>query len=63
MLVIEGNELKMNKKCVLVTGASSGIGSSIARKFASNNYNIILHYNTHEEDAINLKKELEKETV
>ena len=59
MLVIEGNELKMNKKCVLVTGASSGIGSSIARKFASNNYNIILHYNTHEEDAINLKKELE----
>ena len=49
----------MNKKCVLVTGASSGIGSSIVRKFASNNCNVILHYNTHEEEAINLKNELE----
>ena len=49
----------MNKKCVLVTGASSGIGSSIIEKFASNNYNVILHYYTHEEDAFNLKNKLE----
>lgn len=51
----------MNKKCVLVTGASSGIGSSIIKKYASNNYNVILHYNTHEEEAFNLKNELEKQ--
>lgn len=51
----------MNKKCVLVTGASSGIGCSIIRKYASNNYNVILHYNTHEEEAFNLKNELEKQ--
>lgn len=32
-------------KTVLITGASGGIGSEIARKFADNNYNIIYHYN------------------
>ena len=37
----------MNKKCVLVTGASSGIGSAIIYKFASNNYDVILHFNSH----------------
>ena len=49
----------MNKKCVLVTGASSGIGSAIIYKFASNNYDVILHFNSHEKEAFELKKDLE----
>ena len=50
----------MNKKCVLVTGASSGIGCAICRKFAHNNYEVILHYNTHEKEVLELKNELDK---
>ena len=50
----------MNKKCVLVTGASSGIGSAICRKFAHNNYEVILHYNSHEKEILDLKNELDK---
>lgn len=49
----------MNKKCVLVTGSSIGLGASIIKKFASNNYNVILNYNTHEKEAFILKEELE----
>lgn len=48
----------MNKKTVLVTGASQGLGSSIAKKFASNKYNVIINYNTHKEEAEQLQKEL-----
>ena len=50
----------MNKKTVLVTGASQGLGSSIAQKFASNNYNVIINYNTHKEKAEQLQNELIK---
>ena len=49
----------MNKKVVLVTGASQGLGSSIIEKFASNNYNVILNYNSHEKEAFEIKKNLE----
>ena len=49
----------MDKKVVLVTGSSSGLGSEIIRKFASNNYNCIINYLTHENEAKSLKKELE----
>ena len=50
----------MDKKIVLITGASGDIGSSIARKFASNNYNVIINYNSNYENAYKLKEELEK---
>ena len=49
---------KMNKKTVLVTGSSIGLGASIIRKFASNNYNVIINYNTNEEKAEQLANEL-----
>ena len=35
----------MDRKSVLITGASRGIGRSTAIKFAQNNYNIIINYN------------------
>ena len=46
-------------KTVLITGSSRGIGASSARVFASNNYNVIINYNTSKEEALNLSKELE----
>lgn len=50
----------MNRKVVLVTGASRGIGASIARKMAANNYNVVINYLNSQEQAEALKKELEE---
>ena len=47
-------------KTVLITGASQGIGASMALEFAKNNYNIILNYNNSEQKDFDLKEELEK---
>jgi NADP-dependent 3-hydroxy acid dehydrogenase YdfG len=47
----------MEKKIVLITGASSGIGEGCARKFAQNGYRLIL--NGRNEEKLNVvKKEL-----
>ena len=48
----------MNKKTVLITGASRGIGRAIAKTFAENNYNVIINYNKSEEEAKDLYNEL-----
>ena len=48
----------MLKKTVLITGASKGIGAQIARKFASNGYNVCINYNNSEKEALDLKEEL-----
>ena len=45
-------------KTVLVTGAAKGLGASLIKEFARNNYNVIICYNTSEIDALNLKKEI-----
>ena len=50
-----------NKKTVLITGASRGIGRAIAILFAKNNYNVVINYNKSEEEAKSLLKELESE--
>lgn len=46
-------------KIAFITGASKGIGKSLAVKFASSGYNLILHYNTSFDSAVKLKEELE----
>ena len=48
-------------KTVLITGATRGIGASIATIFAKNNYNLILNYYNGTENAIKFKELLEKE--
>lgn len=47
------------KKNVLITGASRGLGASIAKTFAKNGDNIIINYNKSFDSANLLKKELE----
>jgi len=41
----------MKNKTVLITGASGGIGSAIAKEFAFKSASIILHYNTQQKKA------------
>lgn len=46
-------------KVVLITGASRGIGSAIAKKMASKNYNVVINYNNSKDNALKLKEDLE----
>ena len=46
-------------KIVLVTGGSRGIGSEIARVYASHGYNVVINYNNSDKEANNLCLELE----
>ena len=48
----------MNKKTVLITGASRGIGKAIAKLFAENNYNVVINYNKSEYEAKELQNYL-----
>jgi len=49
----------MNKKTVLVTGSSRGIGQAIAIKFAKKNYNVVINCIKSEERLQAVKKEIE----
>ena len=53
----------MNRKTVLVTGASRGIGKAIAIKFAKKNYNVIINCVKSEEKLMATKKEIESYNV
>ena len=48
---------------VLITGSSKGLGASLIRKFAENNYNVIITYNTSIDDAHKLKEKIENYNV
>lgn len=49
----------MDKKVVLVTGSSIGLGRAIIETFASNNYNVIINYNNSKQEAEELKSYIE----
>lgn len=44
----------MDKKVILVTGSSRGIGANIAEKFARNNYRVVINYSKSEKEAYEL---------
>lgn len=50
----------LKNKNALITGSSSGIGASIARKFAENGANIGIHYNSNKKNAFKLAEELSR---
>lgn len=50
----------MDKKVVLITGGSRGIGASTAVEFAKKGYNVVVNYLSSEEKALTLKKEIEE---
>lgn len=51
----------MERRKVLITGASRGLGVSCALKFASIGYDIIINYNNSKEQAEELKAKIEDE--
>lgn len=51
--------MNFNKKTVLVTGSSRSLGAQIVKDFASYGANVIINYNKSEENAFNLKNDLE----
>lgn len=50
----------MEKKVVLITGASKGIGKATAEEFAKKGYNVIINYNNSKEEAEELSRNIEK---
>ena len=46
------------KKCVVVTGSSKGIGAATIKEFAKNNYNVVINYNKDLQSAQTLEKEI-----
>jgi 3-oxoacyl-[acyl-carrier protein] reductase len=49
-------------KVALITGASGGIGTSIAKELASNNYDLIIHYYKNEESINDLENWIKTNT-
>lgn len=51
-------KIDLNKKTVLVTGASRGIGAAIAKMFAESGAQVIIHYNKNKSKAEDVLKKL-----
>lgn len=52
--------MEIKTRNVLITGASRGIGRAVAIKLASMNHKVVINYNSHENEAKQVVKEIEK---
>jgi 3-oxoacyl-[acyl-carrier protein] reductase len=52
--------MRLTGKVAIVTGASRGIGSAIARRFAKEGAKVVINYNLSEEKASQLAEEIKK---
>lgn len=50
---------KYDKKCVIVTGSSRGIGAATVKEFAKKGYNVVINYVNNQQQAEKLKYEIE----
>lgn len=48
----------MERRVVVITGASNGIGEGIVRYLSKYNYNIVLNYNTSKDKALKIQNEI-----
>ncbi len=53
-------DIRFDKKAVLVTGASSGIGKTTALEFAKSGADVVVHYNTNKKGAEEVVEEIRK---
>lgn len=51
-------DTQLNDKVVVVTGASGGIGSAVARQFAAEHARVVVHYRSNRATALALAREL-----
>lgn len=61
--MLRSMETHLKGKVVLVTGASGGIGSAIARRFAGEGASVVLHYRNGKDRAAKLAQELGSDTL
>lgn len=59
----EEAEKNIVNKVIVVTGGSRGIGAEIVKKLARDNYRVILNYNKSENEAKNIKEDLQKNNI
>lgn len=62
-MTLTSEKIKNDFKTVLITGATSGIGSKVAIKFAEEGWNILCHYYSSEEKAGKLRALISKHGV
>ncbi len=53
-------DIRFENKVVIVTGASSGIGKATALEFGRSGADVVVHYNTNKEAALQVVKQIEK---